>query len=119
MTDKLPDVKSINEFLKQKAIKNVKDTPYLKTKLMFKEKVKAIIPILKSTIGEEIPLEQQIKRLNTCSECENLTLINEKPACGICGCSLQIDDKSLINLVSKKETKNYGCKIGEWIKNKC
>jgi hypothetical protein len=83
----------------------------IKTNISYKDKVKASLPVLKAMIsGTEISEERQIKRLEVCSECEWVSLINNKPACGICGCKLKTTDKSLVNLVSLEETGDYGCK---------
>lgn len=100
-------IEEIQSLIKERAKKR---TPYEQTKVSFKEKVHALLPVIKSLNAEEISIEQQVQRLQVCSDCEHLTLVNDVPACGICKCNLKIDNTRIINLVNKKETDAYGCK---------
>jgi hypothetical protein len=97
--------------LAAKAEQNIRANALLKTRLLVKDKLQAILPMLKAAAtGKEVSADRQIKRLEICSECTNASLIDGKPACGICGCALKIGDKSIVNLISLEETDLYGCK---------
>jgi hypothetical protein len=97
--------------MRQSAKRNIANNDSLKRDISPKDLVKAILPVLTSVVvGKDVPEERQKKRLEICADCEYLSLINNQPSCGICGCQLKIDDKSIVNLISKEETSLYGCK---------
>jgi hypothetical protein len=112
---------SLDDKLNQKANDNIKKDHSLRTTLGLPDKLKAILPVLSAvTSGEEINIERRQKRLLICSDCPKLSLVDGKIGCGVCGCRLQINDKSIINLINYEETEKYGCKHpdgSQWKKN--
>lgn len=119
LTNNYMTLEEIQNIIKERAKKN---TPYEQTKISFQEKIRALLPVLKSLTGTEVSIEQQSKRLQVCSDCSYLTLVNNVPSCGICKCALKTDNSKLLNLINKKETDTYGCKHpsgSQWKKNNC
>ena len=59
------------------------------------------------------------KRLEICSDCSHMQIVNDVMQCGICGCKL-LENSGLQNLARYEETSDYGCKHpdgSQWKKN--
>lgn len=110
-----------SETRKTNARRNLLRNNHLKTKLSLKEKLSALPDIIKSFSTEEVGYEQMLKRLDICTNCDYLSNINNEPACGVCGCPLNPNNK-ILNILAKKETSEKLCKHPEgsqWLKNNC
>ena len=107
--DSLSDDK-LTERMISAALVNIQSNAALKTSLTYSDMFGAMLPVLSSLTGEIISVERQRKRLFVCSKCPLLSIIDDKPACGVCGCQLHVANKSVINLVKREEKDSYGCK---------
>ncbi len=96
--------------LKYKAEANISNDPTLKTTMTIGDKLKATLPVLSAVMrGKEVSYERQEKRLEVCSNCSKLSMVDNQIGCGVCGCELAVKDKSILNLISLEETDSYGC----------
>lgn len=107
-----------NAELKQRMLatarKNLAENKELKTHMGLGDKLRSILPVISAvTTSKEVSIDDQKKRLEICSNCEKLSLIDGKISCGICLCRLDVDDRTILSLIALEERegkKGWGCK---------
>jgi hypothetical protein len=101
----------IEDVMREKAELNARE---MKRQRTIKDYFHALIPVLQAkTTGKSISLPQIQKRMEICSECEKITVIENEVSCGVCTCHLTVKNGTIPDIIALEETTAYGCKHPE------